>query len=91
MHRVIRVGRVAAGGALLVVGLAMIVLPGPGIPVLFGGLLLLEREFHWARGLRLRLVETAKSSLGLGQRAARWVRGRGAHALALLARARSTT
>ncbi len=38
----------AAGWTLLVVGGALLVLPGPGIPLVLGGLALLEREVAWA-------------------------------------------
>jgi tellurite resistance protein TerC len=38
-----------AGGALLVVGVAMIVLPGPAIVVIPAALAILAMEFVWAR------------------------------------------
>ncbi len=42
-----------AGGSLLLLGAAMVVLPGPGLPVVAGALALLGREFPWAsRALR---------------------------------------
>ena len=44
----------AAGWALLGTGAALLVLPGPGIPLLLAGLLLLGRERPWARKLHLR-------------------------------------
>jgi tellurite resistance protein TerC len=37
------------GATLLVVGLALTVLPGPGLPVIFVGLAILGNEFAWAR------------------------------------------
>lgn len=37
------------GGAVLAVGLAMTVLPGPAVVVIPMGLLLLATEFFWAR------------------------------------------
>lgn len=37
------------GGMMLVAGLVMIVLPGPSLPLLGGGLVLLSREYEWAR------------------------------------------
>lgn len=37
------------GGLLVVAGLAMMVLPGPGIAVSFLGLAVLAREFSWAK------------------------------------------
>jgi hypothetical protein len=45
----------SAGYTLLVVGGTMLVLPGPGLPVVIAGLALLEREEAWARRLRVRL------------------------------------
>lgn len=39
------------GAALLVVGLAMMVLPGPGILVIVAGLAVLATEYVWARSL----------------------------------------
>jgi len=50
---VIRRAAIVVGGfALLLVGAPLLVLPGPGIPVLVAGLALLSLEFHWARRLR---------------------------------------
>ncbi len=37
------------GGTVLLIGLAMLVLPGPGVPVIAGGLAILATEFLWAR------------------------------------------
>jgi len=37
------------GVSLLVAGAAMLVLPGPGIAVILLGLVVLAREFSWAR------------------------------------------
>ena len=47
-----RAGIVVAGFALLLAGAALLVLPGPGIPLVVAGLALLSLEFHWARRLR---------------------------------------
>ena len=46
------------GCTLLVIGLALVFLPGPGIPIIFLGLILLGTEFVWARQWlrRLRVV-----------------------------------
>jgi uncharacterized protein (TIGR02611 family) len=43
---------VVSGFVLLAVGGALMVLPGPGIPVVAAGLGLLSLEFVWARRLR---------------------------------------
>jgi Putative transmembrane protein (PGPGW) len=45
----LRVAKLTAGVALLPVGVAMLVLPGPGIPVVLGSLALLKDEFAWAK------------------------------------------
>ncbi len=37
-----------AGGATLLTGLALLVLPGPGIPLVILGLVILASEFAWA-------------------------------------------
>ena len=43
-----RVARVTAGLTLLPVGIAMLVLPGPGLLVILSSLMLLADEFDWA-------------------------------------------
>lgn len=43
-----RVVVIVAGGALIVGGVAMLVLPGPGLLVIIAGLAVLAREFVWA-------------------------------------------
>lgn len=37
------------GGTVLLVGVAMLVLPGPGIVVIVAGLAILATEFMWAK------------------------------------------
>ena len=56
----LRVARMAAGFALLPVGVVLIPLPGPGIPIVMGGLFLLETEFRWAGRARGRLEAAAR-------------------------------
>jgi L-cystine uptake protein TcyP (sodium:dicarboxylate symporter family) len=43
------VGVAAVGGTLVFAGLVLMVLPGPGIPLLILGLLVLATEFVWAQ------------------------------------------
>ena len=43
------VGVAAVGFALVLLGLVLMVLPGPGIPVLLLGLVVLATEFAWAQ------------------------------------------
>lgn len=49
-----------AGGALLIVGVAMIVLPGPAIVVIPSALAILAVEFLWARRWLAYLRERCK-------------------------------
>ena len=44
-----RGGVFLAGTTLLIVGAAMLVLPGPGIAVMLLGLVVLSAEFQWAK------------------------------------------
>lgn len=43
-----RVGRVTAGSLLVLAGIVMWVLPGPGLLTIAAGLLALSRDFPWA-------------------------------------------
>lgn len=49
IHNGKRLFRIVAGALLIGAGLAMLVLPGPGILVIVLGLSLLAIEFEWAR------------------------------------------
>ena len=51
----------AIGSTLLILGVAMIVLPGPGLIVIPVGLAILAAEFVWARRLLVRLREEVRS------------------------------
>jgi uncharacterized protein (TIGR02611 family) len=53
------------GGTVVSIGVAMLVLPGPGVLVIAGGLAILATEFIWAR----RAMRQAKSAVA---RARRW-------------------
>ena len=55
-----RVVVVVAGFSILVVGIAMIVLPGPAIVVIPIGLAILATEFVWARKLLTSVKERFK-------------------------------
>ena len=59
--------RLAAGWSLLAVGVLLLVLPGPGIPIVVLGLALLSRDVPWARRMRERV-----------ERRFPWARGGGA-------------
>lgn len=47
------------GGTVVLIGVAMLVLPGPGTLVIAGGLAILATEFFWAR----RALRNAKSTV----------------------------
>ena len=51
-----RIGITVAGFTVLVAGVALLVLPGPGWLLIFAGLAILSTEYLWAR----RLLSTAK-------------------------------
>ena len=55
-----RAATVVGGFGLLLVGAVLLVLPGPGIPLLAAGLALLSLEYHWARRLREWLLRRAQ-------------------------------
>ncbi|MEY4387439.1 MAG: putative transrane protein [Verrucomicrobiota bacterium] len=40
------------GGTVLLVGLALLVLPGPGVPIIAAGLAILATQFLWAKRLQ---------------------------------------
>lgn len=63
-HPVRWVGVALVGGALVVAGLVLMVLPGPGIPLLVLGLVILATEFAWAEAIlhRVRRHATAVAS-----------------------------
>jgi hypothetical protein len=58
-HPAKRIARVIGGWALLAVGAALLVLPGPGLLVIAGGLALLATEYAWAA----RLLRNVKQRL----------------------------
>jgi Putative transmembrane protein (PGPGW) len=57
-----RAARMAGGFALLGAGTAMLVLPGPGVLAILGGLALLEKDVPWAKRMtdRIRPKKTDK-------------------------------
>lgn len=58
-----------AGSATVLAGIAMLVLPGPGVLVIFAGLGLLATEFAWAA----RLLQWAKTNgIALARRIRGW-------------------
>lgn len=58
-HHARRTAVFVAGMAVTVAGIVMLVLPGPGLLVIIGGLSILAMEFAWAARLRDRAKERA--------------------------------
>jgi len=58
------------GGSVLVVGIAMIVLPGPAFIVIPAALGILAIEFAWARSWLRKIRDKAQSMAGVGARRA---------------------
>ena len=50
-----RIATAVIGGTLLVLGMIMLVTPGPGTPTIAAGLGVLALEFYWARRWLVRL------------------------------------
>ncbi len=55
-----RIAVTIAGAVVVLVGIALLVLPGPGWVLIFAGLAILSTEYVWAR----RLLEKAKEKAG---------------------------
>jgi hypothetical protein len=51
-----RATRIAAGSGLVLIGIPMLVLPGPGLLTIFAGISVVSSEFEWAK----RVVERVK-------------------------------
>ena len=66
MHLLKRFAVTILGGGLLLLGAAMMVLPGPGILVIVAGLAVLATEYVWAQ----RMLKTARSQAEKVQEAA---------------------
>lgn len=54
-----------AGGACILAGLVMLVLPGPGIPVLILGLVILASEFAWAQVVLERVRRHSRTAVSV--------------------------
>ena len=65
LNNTMRVSRVVLGVVLLILGavLALPLVPGPGVLVMFVGLTMLSAEFEWARRLRDWVHVTFKRAL----------------------------
>jgi uncharacterized protein (TIGR02611 family) len=69
--RVVRTAVVLAGFVVVLAGLAMIPLPGPGLLVVAGGLALLALEFAWAERLLERTIDQMEDATDKVKRASR--------------------
>lgn len=65
-----RLAVLVVGGTIVLIGIALLVFPGPGLLVIFAGLALLATEFIWAR----RLLSKAKEQAGRAKKKARKMR-----------------
>jgi tellurite resistance protein TerC len=63
-----RIGIGIVGGSVLVVGVLMIVLPGPAFVVIPLGLGILSLEFAWARSWLRKIRQKAQSMAGMVHR-----------------------
>ncbi|MDD5757880.1 MAG: PGPGW domain-containing protein [Desulfobulbaceae bacterium] len=61
LGRAKRLIRIVIGTTILIVGVFMIVLPGPAVVVIPVGLMILATEFVWARKLMERFEKRVKS------------------------------
>jgi hypothetical protein len=57
-----KIGVSVVGGALVVGGIALLVLPGPGILLVAGGVAVLATEYVWARNLLDRTKDAAEKA-----------------------------
>jgi hypothetical protein len=71
-----RIAVTAVGGVLVIGGLAMLVLPGPGILVVVAGFAVLGTEYAWAAAALERTKRTASQAGKAAKRAGRKLRGR---------------
>lgn len=80
--RLYRLVFAVAGFTVLVAGLAMLVLPGPGLVVIVIGLTILALEFAWAERALERAVDKMERARQVTREATRWQRIFGALAIA---------
>jgi tellurite resistance protein TerC len=62
LQRAKRLIRIVVGFTVLALGVALLVLPGPGILIIAVGLAILSAEFVWARRLLDRLKAQAQAA-----------------------------
>lgn len=79
--RLYRVVLAVAGFTVLVAGLAMLLLPGPGLLVIVIGLTILALEFAWAERMLERAVDRMERARQATKAASRWQKIFGALAI----------
>ena len=57
-----RIAVILVGSVVVIAGVALLVLPGPGLLVMAAGLAILASEFDWAERLMHRVRERAESA-----------------------------
>lgn len=57
------------GGTVVLLGVIMLVLPGPGVLIIAGGLAILATEFLWAK----RALQSAKGAVAKARRKGGWL------------------
>jgi len=62
-HALLRVGRMVVASILIVAGLVMLVIPGPGLVTIAAGLVILARDVAWAD----RLLQQVRARLPAGE------------------------
>jgi len=62
-------GVAIVGGTLIVVGVILLVLPGPGLVLIALGLVVLASEFAWAEAMLIRMKRGGSSALNSARRA----------------------
>jgi uncharacterized protein (TIGR02611 family) len=70
-NRLLRIGFALFGFVVVLVGLAMLVLPGPGLLVIAVGLAILALEFAWAERLLERTVDRMEQAADTVKKASR--------------------
>ena len=63
------IGITIAGGVLILAGVAMLVLPGPGLLVIIGGLAILATQYAWAQRALEKARERARQARDGARRA----------------------
>lgn len=74
-HPIRWVGVAALGSALIVVGIILLVLPGPGLLLIALGVAVLASEFAWAETVMGRMTAAGTAAVTTAKRA--WTRRRG--------------